>query len=97
MLVCCYKYCVVRYGSIYKNDNMGLTDRYVLCITSDSDSVAEAAGLRVQVKRRQTGHFVFFAGHAPSETVLIQRAASTSSASPRSSSSSTRFCAESEV
>lgn len=41
-------------------------------ITSDGDGVAQAAGFRVQVKRRQTGHLVFLAGHAPSQTVLIQ-------------------------
>lgn len=66
-------------------------------ITSDGDGVAQAAGLRVQVERRQTGHLVLLAGHAPSETVLIQRAASTSSASRRSSRSTACFRAEGEV
>lgn len=66
-------------------------------ITSDGDGVAQAAGFRVQVKRRQTGHFVLLAGHAPSQTVLVQRAASTSSASPRPGRSTACFRAEGKV
>lgn len=62
--------------------------------TSNSDSVAEAAGLWVEVKCRQTGYFMFITGPAPSQAVLVQWAASASSS--RSSSSSC-FCTESEI
>lgn len=65
-------------------------------MTGDGDGVAQAAGFRVQVKRRQTGYFVFLAGHAPSEAVLIQGAASTSSAAADSRSTA-RFRAEGKV